>query len=113
LTILPHEHIIALSYENTVTRLSVRPKGGAAYDFEGVEMPVASSLETELRVFEAHRKEWAESRAGKFVVIQDERILDFFDEYSAAFKAGLRTFGVQRNFLVKQIWIEEPVYFVG
>jgi hypothetical protein len=47
------------------------------------------------------------------VVIKNGAILDeFFDEYSAAFKAGLRAFGISRSFLVKQIWIEEPVYFV-
>jgi len=77
-------------------------------------MAVLAPLETELKVFEEHRKEWSESHPGKFVVIRDETILnEFFDEYDAAFSAGLRAFGIRQNFLVKQIWIEEPVYFVA
>lgn len=77
-------------------------------------MALAAPLESELKVFEKHRKEWAHAHPGKFVVIQDNTILgQFFEEYSAAFKAGLRAFGISRSFLVKQIWIEEPVYFVA
>jgi len=74
----------------------------------------AQPLEAELKVFERHRKEWSQTHAGKFVVIQDQTVLDeFFDEYSVAFKAGLRRFGLGRSFLVKQVWLEEPVYFVA
>ena len=77
-------------------------------------MTVASPLETELRVFEVHRREWAQSHPGKFVVIRDETFLDeFFDEYEDAFRAGLRQFGGDRSFLIKQVWKTEPVYFVA
>lgn len=77
-------------------------------------MPIAAPFEIELAVFEEHRKEWSQSHLGKFVVIQDQTILnEFFDEYSDAFKTGVQAFGVIQNFLVKQIWIEEPVYFVA
>jgi len=37
----------------------------------------------------------------------------FFDTYSEALKAGLQAFGVQRNFLVKQVWTTEPVYYLS
>jgi hypothetical protein len=48
------------------------------------------------------------------VVIQDDVVLQgFFKEYADAFKAGLQMFGVRRPFLVKQVWITEPVYFVA
>lgn len=77
-------------------------------------MTVASPLETELKVFEAHRWEWVQSHPGKFVVIREERIVKgFFDEYEDAFRAGIRQFGADQNFLIKQVWKTEPVYFVA
>lgn len=77
-------------------------------------MTVASPLTTELSVFENHRRKWVQSHPGKFVVIQDETVLsEFFDEYEDAFRAGIRRFGADRNFLIKQVWKTEPVYFVA
>ena len=77
-------------------------------------MTRSDQFSAELTVFEQHRKEWAHSHPGKYVAIQDDVIVDgFFTSYADAFKAGLQKFGVQRNFLVKQIWITEPVYFVS
>jgi hypothetical protein len=76
-------------------------------------MAVASPLETELKVFEELHREWVSSHLGKFVVIRDSTVLpDFFDAYEDAFIAGVREFGQDRDFLVKQIWKTEPVYFV-
>ena len=67
----------------------------------------------ELRVFEQHRREWALSHPGEFVVIQDVVIAEgFFGTYAEALKAGLQRFGANRHFLVKQVWITEPVYLV-
>lgn len=77
-------------------------------------MALAAPLETELQVFEEHRQVWSLAHLGEYVVIQDGRVLDqFFDAFEDAFRAGLREFGVSRNFLVKQIWVTEPVYFVA
>jgi len=68
----------------------------------------------ELTVFEKHRQEWSRSHPGEYVVIQDEVIAEgFFGTLAEAFKAGLKKFGARRNFLVKQIWAIEPVYFVS
>jgi hypothetical protein len=68
----------------------------------------------ELRVFELHRREWALSHPGEFVVIQDVVIAEgFFGTYAEALKAGLQRFGVRKGFLVKQVWITEPVYCVS
>jgi hypothetical protein len=73
----------------------------------------ASPFATELKVFERHRKEWSRSHPGEYVAIQDDVIVDgFFGSYAEAFKAGVHEFGVRRGFLVKQVWITEPVYFV-
>lgn len=73
-----------------------------------------ATFSIEFDVFDQHREEWSRSHLGKYVVIQDGRFLDtFFDNYADAFNAGLREFGVARTFLVKQIWVSEPVYFVA
>lgn len=69
---------------------------------------------TELKVFEQHRKEWWDVHPGKYVAIQDDDIAEgFFDTYADALKAGLQKFGVRRVFLVKQVSLTEPVYFVS
>jgi hypothetical protein len=68
----------------------------------------------ELTVFEQHRKQWSRSHSGEYVVIQDDVIVEgFFSTYGDALKAGLKKFGAQRNFLVKQIWKTEPVYSIS
>jgi hypothetical protein len=76
-------------------------------------METATPFETELRVFEQHRGEWSRSHRGEFVVIQGDEIADgFFGTYAEALKAGLKRFGARREFLVKQVWVTEPVYLV-
>ena len=68
----------------------------------------------ELELFQRHRDEWVHAHPGKFVVIQDSVVADgFFATYGEAFQAGLRIFGVGRGFLIKQVWVTEPVYFVS
>ena len=77
-------------------------------------MATTGPFSTELNLFEQHRKEWARLHPGAYVAIQGNIILEeFFGTYAEAFKAGLQKFGVRRGFLVKQVWITEPVYFVS
>lgn len=77
-------------------------------------MDSTTPLRAEIEIFEAHREQWSREHPGKFVVIHDQTILkDFFDEYADAFRAGLYAFGVGRSFLVKQVWRDEPVYFIA
>jgi len=77
-------------------------------------MATASLFSRELTVFEKHREEWSRSHPGEYVVIQNDVIVEgFFKTYADAFKAGLQKFGVRREFLVKQVWNTEPVYFVS
>jgi hypothetical protein len=76
-------------------------------------MAPTSQFSSELGVFERHRREWALAHLGEFVVIQEEVIAEgFFATYAEALKAGLQKFGANRHFLVKQVWIAEPVYLV-
>ena len=77
-------------------------------------MATAGPFSTELTVFEQHRKEWSRSNPGAYVAIQDDIIVEeFFETYAEAFKAGLQRFGIRRVFLVKQVWLTEPVYSVS
>jgi len=77
-------------------------------------MATTGSFSAELTVFERHRKEWSRSHPGAYVAIQGDVIVEeFFATYAEAFKAGLRRFGVRQGFLVKQVWMTEPVYFVS
>ena len=75
-------------------------------------MEPTNQFSTELGVFEEHRQEWSRSNLGKFVAIQGKDIAGFFGTYADALRAGLKRFGVRREFLVKQIWVTEPVYLV-
>lgn len=77
-------------------------------------MASPAPFSTELKVFEQHRQEWSQSHLGEYVAIQDDVIAEgFFGTYAEALKAGLRKFGVRRGFLVKQVWVTEPVYIVS
>jgi hypothetical protein len=82
--------------------------------FGGISMASSGPFSTELEVFEKHRQEWSHSHPGAYVVIQDEVVAEgFFGSYAEALKAGLQKFGASRSFLVKQVWVTEPVYFVS
>lgn len=70
------------------------------------------ALQKELGVFEEHKREWLMKHPGDFVVIADETVAGFYQDYESAFKAGLSRFGIQASFLVKQVWAEEPVYLI-
>jgi hypothetical protein len=77
-------------------------------------MASPAPFSTELELFEKHRQEWSHLHPGEFVVIQDDIVAEgFFSTYAEAFEAGLRKFGVRRGFLVKQVWVTEPVYIVS
>lgn len=77
-------------------------------------MAPSGQFSAELAVFEQHRREWSRSHPGEFVVIQGDEIADgFFDTYADALRAGLRKFGARNEFLVKQVWVTEPVYCIS
>jgi len=71
-----------------------------------------SRLATELSFYATHKAEWLERRSGQYVVAQDTNLLGFYDSWESAFKAGVVAFSVQRDFLVKQVLAQEPVYFI-
>lgn len=67
----------------------------------------------ELMFFDEHKEDWVQQHPGWFVVIQGGVVAGFHKTYADAFRAGLATFGSQRPFLIKQIWKDDPVYFVA
>lgn len=69
-------------------------------------------LEVELKTFQSHREEWLRDHPGTYVAIQGDQAAGFYGSYAEAFTAGLHRFGGDRNFLIKEVWRTEPVYFV-
>jgi hypothetical protein len=59
------------------------------------------ALEHELKTYESNVALWTD-HAGKFVLIHEDEIVDFFAAYEDALKAGYQKFGLE-PFLVKQI----------
>lgn len=75
-------------------------------------MAETNELTTELQLYAERKKDWIQSNAGQFVVIVGTSVVGFFPDYESGFKAGLRKVRSAENFLVKQIWAEEPVYLI-
>jgi hypothetical protein len=69
------------------------------------------SLEKELELFNQNRREWLRTHSTKFVVIGGATVAGFHDDYESAFKAGISRFG-DKEFLIKQVSAEEPVYLI-
>ena len=66
------------------------------------------ALEKELATYQANLPE-LKQHEGKFVLIHGEQIIDTFNSYEDAIKAGYKQFNLE-PFLVKQIQTIEPVF---
>ncbi len=75
-------------------------------------MPTNDPLDRELSLYEARKLEWSRNYLNQFVVIAGDRVEGFHPDYESAFKAGIQAFGLQQQFLIKQICVTEPVYVV-
>ncbi|HKW75581.1 MAG TPA: hypothetical protein VJN64_08665 [Terriglobales bacterium] len=71
-----------------------------------------SPLSRELAFYASHKSEWLEVHENQFVVVSGNRVAGFFNDYESAWDSGTKTFGLQANFLIKQICHHEPVYFL-
>lgn len=69
-------------------------------------------MAVELEYYVQHKSEWLAKRAGQYVVVKDTGLLGFYPNFESAYRAGAATYGVNTDFLVKQILEEEPVFFV-
>ena len=70
-------------------------------------------LATELTFYAAHKQEFVKTHSGEYVVIQGTTVLGFFQWWEQAFRSGVQAFGMQQDFLVKQVLARDPIFFVG
>lgn len=66
----------------------------------------------ELNLYNASKKKWLQNHPNEFVVIAGDQIAGFYADYAAAFQAAIRAFGIEGQFLIKQVCAAEPVYVV-
>ena len=71
-----------------------------------------ASLSDELFWYESNKKEWLGSHLGEFVLIGGKTTVGFFPSYEKALEAGLDAFGIGTDFLIKQIFEQEPVFVI-
>lgn len=71
-----------------------------------------NSLAREMAFYEVHKHEWLPNYENQFVVLAGDDVAGFYKDYESAWDAGTRKFGLQANFLIKQICQHEPVYFL-
>jgi hypothetical protein len=69
-------------------------------------------LAVELEYFFHRKAEWLAHKSGQYVVIKDSTPLGFYRTFEAAYRAGAGAYGLETDFLVKQILEYEPVFFV-
>jgi len=70
------------------------------------------ALEKEIATFNKSLAEMKAGHEGKFVLVQEDNVVDFFDTYDDAINAGYKTFGLN-SFLVKQIHSVAQVQFIS
>ncbi len=69
-------------------------------------------LAGELEVYALHKSAWLKGHPGQYVVIKGDAVLNFYPTFEAAYQAGAGAWGLNTDFLVKQIVEHEPVFFV-
>lgn len=69
-------------------------------------------LGTELGYYAQHKTDWLAQRSGQYVVVKDNGVLGFYPDFESAYRAGAARYGLETDFLVKQILEYEPVFFV-
>jgi hypothetical protein len=70
------------------------------------------ALEKELETYKNKLPE-LKAQEGKFVLIQGDTVVDTFSSYEDAMKEGYAKFGLDKQFLVKQIRALEQVQFIS
>ena len=69
-------------------------------------------LAVELDYYAQHAPEWVTQKAGEYVVVKKTKVLGFYRDFETAYKTGAATYGIETDFLVKQILEYEPVFIV-
>ncbi len=71
----------------------------------------SSASKKDLKFYREKLPEWAEHE-GKYALIHDQRLVDFYSSYDDAIKIGYSKFGLQ-PFLVKQVQTLEQIQFIS
>jgi hypothetical protein len=71
-----------------------------------------ASLGEELSYYESNKPERVKTHAGQFALIGGQKAAGFFPSYEKAFEAGLRSFGLEKQFLIRQVVEQEPVFVI-
>ncbi len=71
-----------------------------------------AQLARELEVYEALKPQWLPRHKGEFVVIRGAEPLGFFPDFQTAYRAGVEEYGINTDFLVKRVAVQEPVFVV-
>jgi len=79
---------------------------------EGFMTNPQSPLEIELAFYDQHKAEWLPHYEKLFVVIGGNKVAGFYKDYESAWDAGAQEFGPEATFLIKQVFEQEPVYFL-
>lgn len=77
-----------------------------------METEQPARLAVELEFYAQHKAEWLAKKTGQYVVIKNNGLLGFFSNFESAYRAGAARYGLETDFLVKQILEYEPVFFV-
>jgi len=68
-------------------------------------------LAREEKIYEKNRDLLIKKGEGKYVVIQDEMILKFFENEEDALREGYKNFKATRPFLIRKVSSEESVHY--
>ena len=77
-----------------------------------METDQSARLARELDYYGQHAREWVEQKAGQYVVIKNTSVLGFDSDFETAYRAGAGAYGLETDFLVRQILEYEPVFIV-
>ncbi len=69
-------------------------------------------LAIELKFYKLHKSEWLGQHAGRYVVVRGKDVLGFYSQFVPAYSAGVGAWGLNTDFLVKQVLEHEPAFSV-
>lgn len=72
---------------------------------------MTSLLAQEEKLYEKYKDLLLKKGEGKYVVIQDEMILKFFETEEDALKEGYKAFKAQRPFLIRKVSAVDSVHY--
>lgn len=73
---------------------------------------VERDLKANLNYVIKNKESLLKEHRNKYLLINDEQVIDSFDTYDRAASEGIRQFGMDGNFLVHHLVDKEPLNFV-